>query len=154
MTNSGILWAASIGCALGGALAGNAVGSTPVTDRSAIEMFYQLHETAYAERQDESVPPNHYPLVTRSGVVPVAQLSDRGLFNQARYRSYDIAADYASGDAGPGFVDSYDVEPEAPRVEATAVEQSASQPLSLAAGPAQVAGHAKIIDVQATLAMR
>ncbi len=153
MMNSGIVWAASLGCVVAGALAGNALGSAPVTDRSTIEMFYQLHETAYADREDERVPPNHYPLVTRRGVVPVAQLSDRGLFSQARYRSYDIAADYVSDDPGPGFVDSYDVEP-AGQSEARAQELSAAEPLSLAAGPAQVTGQAKTIDVQAALAMR
>ena len=154
MTNSGILWAAGLASVVGGAIVGDALGSSPVTDRSVIEMLYQSHETAIADHRDDSAPPNRYPLVTRSGVVPVAQLSERGLFSQARYRSHDIAADYAFRDPGLTFVDTYDVEPEARRVEATAMEPSTVQPLSLADGPAQVAGQAKIIDVQATLAMR
>lgn len=153
MANSGILWAASVGCVVGGALAGNALGSTPVADRSAIEMFYQLHETAHIDHQDEDVPPDHYPLVTRNGVVPVAQLSERGLFSQPRYRSSSVASDYVSATPGPGSVGSHTLEPDAELTESMAVEPNGVPPLPLAEGPAQVAGNARIIDVQATLAL-
>lgn len=133
-------------------MTGNAVGSSPVTDRSTMEMFYQLHETAYADRQDERVPPNHYPLVTRSGLVPVAQLSDRGLFSQSRYRSDDLALGYAGDDPGPGIAE---VDTQSPSSVQFVEEASySSPPLALADGLAQVTGQAKTIDVQATLAMR
>lgn len=153
MTKSPILWGAGLACALGGAIAGNAVGSIPVADRSAVEMFYQSHQTAYADRQGQRALPDHYPLVTRKGVVEVAELSDRGLFSQSRYRAADVAATYAdAGDPGPAPEASYS---ESPQPAATLAEATApAEPLSLARGPSQVDGQAKIIDVQATLAMR
>ncbi len=147
MTKSPILWGAGLACALGGALAGNAVGSTPVTDRSTIAMFYQSHQTAFADRQGPRVLPNHFPLVTRSGVVEVAQLSDRGLFSQARYRTLQMAPMYDDADErdpGPGLEEDY----------ARRVLPAPAEPIGLAQGSSHVSGQAKIIDVQATLAMR
>ncbi len=155
MNKSPILWGAGLACALGGALAGNAVGSTPVTDRSTIAMFYQAHKAAFADRDERRALPNHYPLVTRNGVVEVAQLSDRGLFSQSRYRPTHAAVAYASADdrdPGPGLEEGYASSPAqaSPIIEASAP----AEPLSLAQGPSQIAGQARIIDVQAALAMR
>ncbi|HEU4820446.1 MAG TPA: hypothetical protein VFS87_04740 [Qipengyuania sp.] len=155
MTRSPMLWGAGLACALGGAIAGNALGSTPVTDRSAITTFYQTHQSAIAAQHDQRALPDHYPLVTRSGVVPVAQLADRGLYSQARYSSFLAAAGYAADiddDPGPGLEETDPaVSQHAPPTAAAAVPP---EPLDLAQGPAQLAGRAKIIDVQATLAMR
>lgn len=154
MTKSPILWGAGLACALGGAIAGNALGSTPMTDRAAIGLFYQTHDMANANGGDARALPDHYPLVTRRGVTPVEQLSDRGLFSQARYRSFEavaVAADsYSYDDPGPGPAFEDDAVPQVQMAEPT----SPQPPLALAEGPAQVNGQARIIDVQATLAMR
>lgn len=152
MTISPMLWGAGLACALGGAIAGNALGSSPVTDRGAIESFYQMHESARRNSKGQRALPDHYPLVTRTGVVPVAQLSDRGLFSQRRYRPLDTFPDYpvpnASDSPGQSVVQAVET------VEMSAVPSEPARPLALANGPAQVMGHAKIIHVQASLAMR
>jgi hypothetical protein len=135
------------------------LGSTPITDRSAITTFYQAHERTIAEGHDHRALPDHYPLVTRSGVVPVAELSDRGLFSQARYNSFLAGTGYAAtieDGPGPGWEpgpDEVDIaaSQHAPAMAAAAVP---AEPLDLSQGPAQIAGQAKIIDVHATLAMR
>lgn len=156
MARSSILWGVGLTCAVGGAWAGNALGSAPITDRSTIGMFYQSHETAYADGENQRALPNHYPLVTRTGTIPVAELSDRGLFSQARYSAHRVAADYAADGPGPGL-DEMDREEMAPAQYHSAVvvpEARPVQPLAMDDGPAQIAGRAKTIDVQATLAMR
>jgi hypothetical protein len=154
-----MLWGAGLACALGGAIAGNALGSTPITDRAAIATFYHTHQTATAGRPDQRALPDHYPLVTRNGVVPVAQLADRGLYSQARYSSFLAAAGYAASiddDPGSGLepvsedADIAASQPASPMV----ADAGPPEPLDLAQGPAQLAGQAKITDVQATLAMR
>ena len=151
MTISPMLLMAVLACALGGAIAGDAVGSSPVTDRSTIETYYQSHTSAPLGVAELRALPDHYPLVTGRGVVPVAQLSDRGLFSQARYRRLDVFVDYSSMEdqAGPGhnFIDGEpdDIGPSVPEPP---------PPLELAQGPAQISGGAKMIDVQAALAMR
>lgn len=156
-----MLWGAGLACALGGAVAGTALGSTPILDRPALGSFYQSHETAAGAARREMLP-DHYPLVTREGTVPVAALADRGLYSQRRYRAVYYAADY-----GPGHApDAY--EPDQPNYEST--DQSVrigdpdhappmvqdSEPLDLAAGPASLTqgGGAKTINVEAALAMR
>ncbi len=154
MSKFPILLGVGLACALGGAIAGNAVGSIPVTDRSTVEMFYQAHKTATVGQYGQRLLPDHYPLVTRDGVVEVARLSDRGLFRQARYRPSNLAAGYAAsadeGDPGVAFVEEYS--PDSRSAAATAA--APAETVSLAQGPSRVSGHAKIIDVQATLAMR
>lgn len=152
MTKSPVLWGLGLACALGGAIAGNAVGSAPVTDRPTIQMLYQAHKTASIGPHGQRLLPNHYPLVTRAGVVEVAKLSDRGLFRQARYRPSSPGAGYASdandGDPGLAFDDDAMAEPVAATGYAPAQAALDTQ------GFSQVSGHAKIIDVQAMLAMR
>lgn len=152
-----ILWGVTLACALGGALAGNALGSTPVSDRDpSVPAFYQSHETYTASAHEGRAPPDHYPLTTRNGVVPVEQLSDRGLFRQARYRPLHAVAVYAAAyvddDPGQGFDEGGD----AAELETSAAgaAPSASEPPDLARGPLQSAGQARFIDVQATLAVR
>ena len=169
MTMSPIVWGASLACALGGALAGNALGSTPMLDRPAIGSFYQSHEDGAAGRAVEGErPPDHYPLVTRSGTVPVAELGMRGLYSQARYRATIYAADYepvefAAADYDPAedharyhTADESVGIGDAAREIQPAPAPAAPAPLQLAAGPASVEGQgtAKLIDVRATLAMR
>lgn len=148
MAISPIIWGAGLASALGGALMGNALGSTSPSDRAAAEIYYQSHRDSRGAREVSQQRPDHYPLVTRNGVVPVAQLSERGLFSQARYRSVTLVESYAEFDTGP-FPDEPTGPPEAP----------ASEPITAAPAPQDLPteaepGHAKIIDVQAALAMR
>lgn len=168
MTRSPILWGAGLACALGGAVAGNALGSTPVLDRSTIGMFYQQHQTAYADPAPRQPLPDHYPLVTKNGTVSVAELSTRGLYSQARYRAYLQAADYAEAEVA---YEEYRPDSEWRDEETRAVfamadpaqaepaaepPGEAAAPLQLAAGPADVTGggQAKLVNVSAALAMR
>lgn len=173
MITSPMLWGAGLACALGGAIAGNALGSTPPLDRSTIAMMYQSHESAAPDVAAREPLPDHYALVTREGTVPVAELSTRGLYSQARYRAYLHAADYGDeGMAAPGYDPDADfahytagddsvrigdpVEPHArPTLPETQMAER-GEPLQLAAGPVEVTtqGNARLIDVEATLAMR
>ena len=165
MSKSPMLWGAGLACALGGAIAGNALGSAPVLDRSTVATLYQTHETAEPIMRDGEMPPDHYPLVTKAGTVPVGELSMRGLYSQRRYRAFAYAADYAPAEV---HVDEWrydeDWRPQAsdqalavgdPAPEAADAGE-AEEPLQLAAGPASIAaeGQAKTVDVNAALAMR
>lgn len=158
MTQPPVFWGVGLAFALGGAIAGNAIGSTPITDRSTIAMFYQSHDTAAAEQPDRRALPDHYPLVTRSGVVPVAELSDRGLFSQARYRSFVAAAYEADAPQGygAGFVeDAPALDTEVRSAGVTPEETAAPAPsLALAEGSGEGSEGARTIDVQAQLAIR
>lgn len=166
MTKSPILWGAGLACALGGAVAGNALGSTPILDRPAAEAFYQQHETAYGSETTQEALPDHYPLVTREGTVPVAALSDRGLYSQRRYRAFALATEYtpaeaealssyeptpvryASGDEGLAVGD-----PAPPRTAAAGPLPAAVAPLELTAPvTVRASGQAKIIKVSLALA--
>ena len=164
MTKSPVLWGAGLACALGGAIAGNALGSTPPLDHSIVASFYQTHETSEQPARDNEPLPDHYPLVTKAGTVPVGELSMRGLYSQRRYRAFAYAADYGPSDA---HVDEWRYREDwRPQVtdEALAigdpvpepVPSEAAEPLQLAAGPASLApeGQAKTVDVNAALAMR
>lgn len=172
MSKSTVLWGAGLACALGGAVAGNALGSTPVLDRPTIGNFYQMHQTAGEQDTGREPLPDHYPLVTRSGTVPVAELGMRGLYSQARYRAYGYSdgytsAELATADYQPpensrpyhGRDDTGMGDPvpntQAPLGAGAGPSESAG-PLQLAAGPAALGagGSAKLIDVKATLAMR
>lgn len=161
MTQSFTMWGAGLACALGAALAGTALGSTPIADRGLIDTFYQGHETAYPE-EPEHRPPDHYPLVTARGTVPVEELSERGLFSQARYRAVFADAGY---DAAAYAEIAYEPMPDEPRFAERDESAGIGEPVPQAA-PAQTpptlaiaaanatSGHAKIIDVQAALAMQ
>lgn len=162
MTKSPILWGAGLACALGGAFAGNAVGSTPPLDRSTIAMIYQSQVSAVQDPGPRELLPNHYPLVTMQGTVPVTELATRGLYSQRRYQALFQAADYipveTEADNGPAEAYAgYQTPGESPPAGDAEPIEAPAQPLQLAAGPATVAitrGGAKLIDVQATLAMR
>lgn len=164
MIKSPALWGVGLACALGGAVAGNAVGSTPILERSAIAAFYQTHDAAVDEASSGDALPDHYPLVTREGTVPVAALSDRGLYSQRRYRAVTLAANYEPADAEA--LSAYEPTPARsmsgeesrtmgdPRPAGTP-DTSSERPVPLAlAAPATVraAGQAKTIDVALALA--
>ena len=166
MTKSPMLWGAGLACALGGAIAGNALGSTPVLDRSTVADFYQVHETAEPTARQGEPPRDHYPLVTPSGTVPVGELAMRGLYSQRRYRAFAYAADYAPSEMDvEEWQPNDDWRPRArdealaigdPKPEPAGNESEPAEPLQLAAGPASIPGEgkAKVVDVNATLAMR
>lgn len=173
MTKSPFLWLAGAAGVLGGAVAGNALGSFPVLDKEAVGAFYQSHEdSAFSGEAPSAALPDHYPLVTRNGTVPVAELANRGLYSQARYRDlyqpadYDAKAlaeaDYYQNVAEPrdeGDDESLRVGDPAPQraaVNANPAAIDSASPLTLAEGPATIGsqGRARLIDVKATLAMR
>lgn len=145
-------------------MAGNALGSTPVLDRATIEAFYQMHDTAGQDGAEQELLPDHYPLVTRKGTVPVAELGTRGLYSQARYRSYAYAdyapVEFAAAEYQPAESSAhYETTDASVRIGDPGeppAEAAPAAPLQLAAGPATISkrGGAKMIDVQATLAMR
>lgn len=172
MTMSPMLWGAGLACALGGAIAGNALGSTPILDRPTFGSFYQTHQGAEWHEVDEESPPDHYPLVTRDGVVPVGELSMRGLYSQRRYRALAYYTDFMPTEASieeypsdwdkryAAFDDAGKIAEPSPSAAmpdaSTDTAPAPAVPLQLAAGPASVSseGNAKMVDVQATLAMR
>lgn len=151
---------AGIACALGGAVAGNALGSAPVLDRSTLATLYQSHDSE-APEESERVLPDHYPLVTRSGTVPVAALGERGLYSQARFRPLRMMeelppqAELAAWEPERWVDDDPPAPPSAEGVSEPEADDAA-QPLHLAEGPVAVAdeGTAKLVNVSATLAMR
>lgn len=156
------VWGAGLACALGGAVAGNALGSVPIIDRSMLQTYYQMHASSTATAPGRTLP-DHYPLVTREGTVPVAALSERGLYSQARYKAFVYAY---SGDPGPAPMPAdwpadapAKPTPERPAMAELAAAAEADpqeivrEPLELAAGPAALAeaGQARLIDVQLSL---
>lgn len=160
MPNAPALWGAGLACALGGAIAGNALGSVQPIDRSVLTELYQSHDLSEESAFSGSRPPDHYPLVTRAGTVPVGELGMRGLYRQARYQPRVYAADYTVSDV---HVEEYrpsedwrpETEHQASRVEVEAAAE-AEEPLQLAGGPVALParGEAKSIDVDAVLALR
>ena len=170
MTKSPMLWGAGLACALGGVVAGNALGSTPMLDRPTITSFFLTPQGSGGPETDHGPLPDHYPLVTRSGAIAVEELAMRGLYSQARYRDDVYAADYPSAEA---TADGYQLAEDSARYQgddASAAsgeaasgagqagqdESEPAAPLELAAGPANgdTQGRAKLIDVEATLALR
>lgn len=174
MTMSSILFGAGLACALGGAVIGTGLGSTPIGDRTAVGLYYQTHpSSAGGSPPTEALRPDHFPLVTPWGTVPVERLAERGLYSQARYRM--LAADPADRDArfadsgadshGPGPGSGWIEEPRSPANGGPQTAQFAMldtadagsrAPLELAQGPATVpnSGNARMIDVAAALAAR
>lgn len=115
-------------CALCGAVAGNAVGSGPVLHRAVFSSFEETQASGPPADQTHALP-NHYPMATRGGVVPVELLSERGLFSQARYRlssqGQDEMRDIAP-EAPPDSGNQWPEAAEAPEPEAmTVAAQSA-----------------------------
>ena len=162
MIASPLTWGAGAACLIGGAIAGTALGSTPVIDRTSIAAFYSQEQdtsSPMAPDSPEKQLPDHYPLITARGTVPVEQLSERGLYSQTRYQShysyaeyepYDEAVpadyhidDYAPPRQEPRYVArdlSQNVGAEAPRLARRAESPPADVvvPLKLAEGPASI----------------
>lgn len=173
MIKSPMLWGAGLACALGGAaVAGNALGSTPILDRPTFGSYYQSHDIAEGIEAAREPLPDHYPLVTRAGTIPVGELSMRGLYSQRRYRALAYYTDYVPAEATSdeyrsdwdqryaALDESQQIGDPSPgtdlRDDAADASSTPAEPLQLAAGPANVSsqGNARLVDVHATLAMR
>lgn len=80
--------AATVAVAAGGAFAGGAIGSTPMVMKgigSAMPSA-ELGPSDYIAGSAEEVrQPDHYPLVTPEGTVPVAELALRGRLRDTRH---------------------------------------------------------------------
>lgn len=112
MISSPITWGAGLACVVGGAIAGTALGSTPVIERASVaELLPQTSAFAadIAPTIRSEQLPDHYPLVTRRGTVPVDQLAERGLYSQPRYRAFYAPLDYEPLSAIPDdyHIDDY-----------------------------------------------
>ena len=86
--------------AIGGAVAGAAIDTTP---RRIHDSVQTTGNNAIAFDNDDTskiAPANHYRLETRDGTYEVAQLRERGLYSQDRYaRRYTSYEDYTGGTA-------------------------------------------------------
>ena len=152
MNLSPVFLGTCLACALGGAIAGSSLGSTPVLARADTDTFAPADVPANYQSVAASEPnqpaPDHYPLVTPRGTVAIADLSDRGLYSQARYRANDayVAVRLAS-DATDNDIMRQVTAPVtdigAASVKVTPTPQQAhatSKPLKLATGPVQIGG--------------
>lgn len=169
MPNRFYLIGAGVACGLSGAVAGNALGSVSVLDRSTLAAYHQSHGSLDAASPGRALP-DHYPLITRTGIVPVAALSERGLYSQPRYRRFAYAGgpgtapeigepegDAASSYAGDTYVADQDPSSDQNDEGVTlASAEAAPAPLQLSTGPIGFdrTGQAKRIDVSMTLALR
>ena len=146
---SAMFWGLGLACVIGGAAAGNAVGSAQPLTRSALTQLDEPDDRAAPPLPTRKPLPDHYPLVTRQGTVPVAALATRGLYSQARYRPImPVESDFAF-EEGPGPGLAAMVPPVEP---AASLEHSAP-----ALDQTEVAvehGGSKLVDVKATLAMQ
>lgn len=83
--------------AVAGAFSGSAIGSTPMLSNAAST----LPESPPPARGGASAPavaaslPDHYPLVTPDGTIPVAELARHGRLRHA-YADWDAPYDYAA----------------------------------------------------------
>lgn len=179
MNLSPVFLGTCLACALGGAIAGSSLGSTPVLARADTDTFAPADVAASYQPIAVSEPnqptPDHYPLVTPRGTVAIADLSNRGLYSQARYRANDeyVAVRLAS-DATDNYimrqVTAPDTDIGAASVKVTPTPQRAdatSKPLKLGTEPVQIGrttslsakanasfnentGHSRLIHVSST----
>ncbi len=80
-------FAAAIAVVVAGAVSGSAIGTAPMLDRSDSSIPAASPRTeigAFAFDRDQA-PPDHYPLVTPTGTIPVAQLALHGRLRNARH---------------------------------------------------------------------
>ena len=73
--------------AIGGAVSGAAIGDSPVLPRSSQETLPQA-QVAFvpsSPRSSSERPPNHYPLKTQEGTVPVAELALHGRYRDTAH---------------------------------------------------------------------
>ena len=157
--------------AIGGAVSGAAIGDSPVLPRSSQETLpeAQVSFVPGSHKTSAERPPNHYPLETKDGTIPVAELSLHGRYRDtaharsmmrardAEQNSVDHAGNYYS-DAEVerlAFAEDYGPRPVDPQQSAAArTEQASAEPVT--PEPADFVemrrGNAKSIDVAAALA--
>ena len=179
MNLSPVFLGTCLACALGGAIAGTSLGSTPVLARADTDTMQPSGSPAIdhsvAVSQSTQPSPDHYPLVTPRGTVAVANLSERGLYSQTRYRDSDayVATALAAGQSDACNqqqpVMAQAVNQIASTTSATSPATNAStRSLNLGQGPIQInnpaattaravaksestIGHARIINVSAAI---
>lgn len=170
MSHSPVFWGIGLASALAGAVAGTSLGSSPLIAADTSAMYFQTHRTSTgsASAGGNAALPDRYPLVTREGVVPVAALSQRGLYRQARNTAVDAPAPAMAYDRGSDITVERAARQSAEdsnRVSDERFEQvmeahgdgvaTPAPPLALAKGPVVVAhrtGSAKIVSVADALA--
>lgn len=72
---------------MAGALSGSAIGSTPILDRGVATQIPEAARNAGVgdfKLDSSDRLPNHYPLVTPNGTIPVAALAEHGRLRNAR----------------------------------------------------------------------
>lgn len=151
MNTTPLFLGACLACALGGAVAGTTLGSAPVLDRPELGAVLPQSIGPHEDRDGSAkiaATPDHYPLGTPQGTVPVGQLSDRGLFSQARYSpdpypvgrdqpDYLAMARYPEHTSDPATHSSTG-EDRPPRMVATARPLDLKVPASLHAASARI----------------
>ena len=141
---------AAIAVAVGGAVAGGAIDTTPrkIHEAPSIPAADIDFDQDYTPR---AMGANHYPLETSGTTVDVAELRERGLYSQERYARTYYATDTADTfdyDAAASDQEAWEAEQAravAQRVRSRQVRQTARQPLDLQE-PAQVS-EARIVYV-------
>ncbi len=103
---------AAVGVVFAGAVSGSAIGSTPVLTRDA-DLIPEAPRNAGVgefELDTRKRLPDHYPLVTPTGTVPVAALAVHGRMRNSRGGWWD-RPDHVPLDAGyPGDLDEVEVQ--------------------------------------------
>ena len=107
--SSPMIWGAAFACAFGGAVAGTALGSTPMLapGQHGDLMMNTDDGSLFDQASFDMDLPNHYPLVTPRGTVPVERLSDRGLYSQVRYRAMYYADSFDNPELADYHIDTY-----------------------------------------------
>lgn len=146
IAKSPVLWALGLACLAGGAAAGHAVGSAELRRPSTLGIVEDASRIGTSRIQARAPMPDHYPLVTRAGTIPVAALATRGLYSQARYQHQHVATEppalaALASDTGP-----------APGAGLALVEDPAAGPP--AADVTIERGGSRFVDVKAVLAMQ
>ena len=101
---------ALFGVVLGGMLTGEAIGETPMLQKRGDEFAIPQAPAPQGSRTERPNTPDHYPLVTPEGTIPVAELAFHGRLREQRMDWFDqgdtvrLDADYDN------FFDEADVD--------------------------------------------
>lgn len=91
--------AAFAAVAVGGASLGEMVGSSPMIQHHVAEADDGSIDSLFATAEGGHGP-DHYPIVTPQGRFSVDELSERGLYSQARFGGYSVGQADPFGDEG------------------------------------------------------
>lgn len=101
---------ALFGVVLGGMMTGAAIGETPMLQKRGHEFAIPQTPAPQGSRTVSPNPPDHYPLVTPEGTIPVAELAFHGRLRDQRIDWFD-QGDTAQLDADyDNFFDEADVD--------------------------------------------